>query len=177
MGRAQEAFNRRVDAVIVTDNTTVTLTAGTQEYDLPTDLTSLVWCEWNSIILQKVDQDEVRLRADQQNWRNQQGDPECYYLVGRSIGFFPKPNASAVATQPHPYLRYVGSPLAFESTPSGLTQIADQDHSIVALYAVALWFITPNGGLMADAAQTFLNGFEREAQAVAAQYQARKLSK
>lgn len=163
---ALEAFNRRVHYRYRDE--TVSVEATTQEYALPSTVVEVLWVEWSGSQLEQVDEEQFRREGC--NWRTETMDnPTHYYLSGRKIGFYPRPNAAGTAT-----LRCIGAPGTFNDTE--LAFIGEADHRILAYYASAEWLSSPRRDpLGGEYAKTLYAVFESETGAVANQYRRRAL--
>jgi hypothetical protein len=122
---------------VTTDAATVTLVAGTQEYTLPNDLSSLIWVEWNT---QKLDPASTyQWTRDGLDWRDTSGNPAQVAVEGRKLVFYPKPDATAVSATPVIALRYIASAPALSSSGTGTPGLSDADQTLVQFYAAALY--------------------------------------
>lgn len=166
LDRGQEATNALI-RYHQTDDTSISTASGTQEYTVPTDVLDIVWVEWNATMLKRTDQADLRRRGI--DFRDvAAAAPEEYYLHGRKIGLYPKPNAIQTLR-----IRYVSTPAAY--TDSAFAQLATQDHRLVVLYAAHLWLTAHGLDSNFGRAERFRQQFEREALQAKALYDARNL--
>lgn len=164
--RGLEALNRIV-GYAWKDDTSVSTASGTQEYTLPTDCVEILYVLYGTTLIPKTDLDD--LRRDGIDWRGTTAAPPTfYYVFGRKLGFYPKPNATTTVT-----LRYIAAPLDF--TASGFDQLADQDQALPIYYAASLWGETHPGAAMQAPAAALMQRFLQEATVLKQQYDARKL--
>lgn len=138
--QAARETNQELRYFYRTDDDGIILVAGTGSYDLPEDCLEPVWLRWNGKQLTRSTVEDWENR--EVPWRTQESAaPLEYALQGRSILFYPIPNAAAVTTAPSPVLRYVGNPDAFAAT--GPAQLAAQHYDLLVLRALAIWHTTP----------------------------------
>jgi len=170
-----QALNRRVHYHLTDTTSAVTLVAGTQEYDLPTDTVMVAWVQWNGREIPKSDTDEWRRRDV--DWRNAKaGAPQEWAHYRNRIIFYPSPDANAVATAATPLIRYVSTPPDFAT--SGAEQLALQDRRIIVYWGVAEWANAhPDSALATIRAEAFQQRFEEEAEAIKADYLARMVGR
>lgn len=170
----QESLCDLVGYHFTDDSTNVVLVDGTQEYALPAAALEVLWVEWNGFQLRKTDTEQ--LQGDDTNWRAYRAShPESYYTYGRQIGFFPKPNADAVAKAASPVIRYISVPTEFSST--AFNQLASQHHRLPIMYAVGEWFETPNAGVRTDLAKPWWDRFKIRAEGAKAHYASLRLKR
>lgn len=169
-----EALCRRIRYFYVTDSSSVTLVAGTQEYSLPTDLLELKFLEWNGQELIKSSVEEYRRKGIK--WRQEPtGFPEEWYIYANKVGFRPIPNAATVAAAANPVFRYIGRPSAVSG---GFSQLDINDWSVPVYKAIALWSMAhPDSAIAIQRASHFNDLFDKEAQLIDQYYQLRGLSR
>lgn len=166
----QEALNDLLDYHITDDSSSITFVSGTQDYAIPADCVRVLWVEWNGTFLKEAD--EEHFRRNYTEWRQTtSGSPTDYFVFGRNISFWPKPNV----TTPKPTLRYVSTPVAYTST--AFSQLCSQHHRIPIYHAAAEWLSAH--GLDAGFARAgkMMELFERRAQGAAKHYGVRKVGK
>ena len=170
-----EALNRRVHYHYTTDESAVTLVAGTQEYTLPSDCIEVLWVYLNGSKLQKRDVEDWDKREEQ--WREEAaGTPTEYAHEGNRIIFRPKPNALAVAADSTPSIRYISTPPSI--TTSGPEQLSSEDYRTCVLYGAAQWSVAhPDAALAVQRAKGFMDMFNEETQGMAEEYRNRSLAR
>lgn len=151
-------------------DSTITLTAGA-EATLPTDFIDVVFVTIDGVLLKQTDIEDLNQKSP--DWRTRANDrPEEYYLYSK-IGFYPAPDAAAVAATT--VMRHLGTPTL--STTPGFDLLATQHHRIPVYYAVGLWFEAH--GLDGDGfrAARFMARAEKEAERVKEYYAKRRLQR
>jgi len=174
MQAGMEALNRRIEYRVL--DATVTLVAGTREYDLPTDFYRPVWVEWAGNpgeFLAKTDLDE--LRDKRINWRNEPpGAPEDYFIYGDQIVVRKTPSGDAVTKSNVLTVRYVAAPADFNA--SGPDGLLSNDHRLPVYYAVVEYASAhPDSALAKHRIEMFTARFETESKLLAETYAARRL--
>lgn len=169
--RGLEALNRRV-RYRVTD-TTIALVSGQQEYLVDPNLVEIFWIELNGALLKKGDWEQWRQKGV--NWRNDAGTPREWFLYGRQLVVYPKPDAQTGT--PNLTLRALSSPT--QASDAEFAFIEAQDQELPVRYAASLWYCTPNGRLSggSEFGMPLMKSFEDEAKAAEASYAARRLMK
>jgi hypothetical protein len=163
--RGAEALNDRVG--YFWKEATLTLVDG-DESALPTDLIEVVFVTVDGVLLKPTDIEQ--LNQDLPDWRNApKGLPREFYVYSK-VGFFPVPNADAVALTTK--IRYLSTPTITSGT--GFDLLATQHHRLPVYYAAALWFEAH--GLDGDGhrAAWFKRRFEEEAEQLKAYYERRR---
>lgn len=173
LGGGMEALNDR--ARFSWTDTTISLVAGTQEYDMPSDCLYIEWMEHNSIELVKADIDELRRRS--KDWRDAPaGTPQKWAFYGSKVVMLPTPDAQAVAAAGTITVRYVRTPRDF--TTYGPEQLATRDYRTVVYWGVAEWSIAhPDNAIAAGRATGFRQMFDEAAAMAAERYKERKLTR
>lgn len=163
-----EALNRRIRYHYTTTTNSITLVAGTQEYDLPSELVELKWVEWNGSDILKSSIEEWRRKSIK--WRQEEkGVLEEWSQYANKIVFRPTPTAAVVSAASGVTLRFVSRPAGF--TASGMAQLNYQEWDLPIYRAVYLFSICyPDSAMAAGRAQELNNIFEKEAEAVAQFY-------
>jgi hypothetical protein len=166
------ALNRRVKYHYNTDTTTIALTAGTQEYALPTDFCEVVFVEHAGKEIKKASVALWR-KEEFDAWRRETADgPMEYAIYANKIAFRPTPDAAAVAAGSTATIRYVNTPP--DVGASGFDQLGTQDHSVVVFYAVGVWFTSYKASVQVrDRGEDYFQLFETEAKLILAYYDAR----
>ncbi len=166
----QEALNDLIDYHITDDSSSITFVSGTQDYTLPTDCAQVLWVEWNGAFMKEAD--EEHFRRNYTEWRQTAaGSPTDYFVTGRTISFWPKPNV----TTPKPTIRYVSTPVAYATT--AFAQLCTQHHRIPIYHGAAAWLIAHGLDGSFARASKFMELFEQRAQGAAKHYGFRKVGK
>jgi hypothetical protein len=113
-----------LEFTIVTDDLTMALTAEQQDYPLPSDFLTLLWCEHNGKRLEPLGlSGEDR---DLHDWRGaESGSPTQFAIRGRRLYLLPKPDASAVSDDGFLTFSYIGCPKPMG--PQGPQGLSDED--------------------------------------------------
>lgn len=134
----------------------VTLVAGTAEYALPANVTSILWGSWNGKEQYSADQDTMRRRAYW--WRTQsEGTPERYVLWNQKVIVVNTPNAAAVAADDTLLLRCYTTPPPFRL--NGMVQLPTDLQELPLFWAAAQWMGSPMGR-KPDVAKFYLDLFQ-----------------
>lgn len=170
-----QALNEIVGFSYTDDTTSVTLVAGTQEYDVPTDVAEIVWVEHNGIELEKADIERERQKGRQ--WRTEpDGTPRQWAFYGNKLVFLPAPDAQAVSADSTPTFRYIRTPRDFSTY--GPEQLAVADHRTVVRWGVYEWSKAhPDSATATVRADGFLDMFNKMAQGALGRYLKRSLAK
>lgn len=168
--RGQRALNDLINYHITDDSTNITFVSGTQDYSLQADCIKVLWVEWNSVVLNEADAEHFRRNYTE--WRQTTaGSPTDWFVFGRSISFWPKPNT----TTPKPILRYVSTPTAYSST--AFNQLCSQHHEIPVYFAAAEWLTAHGLDSNFARANQFRDLFAQRAAGAKAHYDWRKVGK
>lgn len=125
---------------VTSTSSALTLVAGTQEYTLPADLMMLLFVEHNGKSL--TPRTVMEWEREGTDWRNADaGTPREYAVLGRSIIFYPKPDATAVSDDSSPLIRYyAASPgLDADSATTGTPSLGDADQMLAVYHAAFEW--------------------------------------
>lgn len=151
-----------------TKDSTITLVDGA-ESTLPTDFLEVVFVTLDGNLLHPTDIETLNTHVP--NWRNApKGTPEQFYIYSGKVGFYPVPDAAAVAMTTT--MRHTAAPTI--STTPGFDNLATQHHRIPVYFAAYLWLMAH--GLDGDGhrAEWFLKLYERAAATVRPYYEKRK---
>lgn len=166
----QEALNDILAYHLTDDSTNLTFTSGTQDYTLPADCVTVLWVEWSGNFMKEAD--EQHFRRNYTEWRTATaGSPADYFVFGRSISFYPKPNVNT----PKPTIRYVSTPVAYSST--AFAQLCTQHHRIPCYHAAAEWLSAHGFDANFARAAKMTELFEKRAAGAAKHYGVRKVGK
>lgn len=170
-----EALNRRVRYHYTTTTNSITLVAGTQEYDLPSELVELKWVEWDGVELTKSSVEEWRRKN--RKWRQlESGALDEWAIYANKLVFSPAPNAAVVTEASGVTLRFVSRPGAFGS--AGMGQLNYQDWDLPIYYAIHIFCMSyPDSAIKHQMAEHYYKMFEREAEAVSQYYTLRGIAK
>lgn len=137
--RGLEWLAAELEYAVTTSSAAVTLVAATQEYTVPTDLSQILWVEWNSGRL--TPNSMFAWDRDNPNWRQTPaGTPREYALFGRQLIFYPAPNAAAVALSSAPTLRYFSATPGLTASGAATAQLGD-DEQMLAVYHAAMEYL------------------------------------
>lgn len=123
-------------------DSSITLVAGTSEYDFPPEFQKVLWAAWNGRPLAQSGQQEQRTLG---NWYQDDppGPPTKYLLWGRTLIVSPTPDAATVAVSPTLTLRGVTTPAPFRL--NGFTQLSSQHYEVPVYAAGSEWAFGPMG--------------------------------
>lgn len=135
INRGLEEYSRVTGYHYTDDETSITLVAGTQEYELPVGCNELTLVYWNGQPLAKSDVEQWQRQYVA--WRQETGAPREWAMYGGKLVFYPIPDAATVAAEPNPFIRFLSAPR--EIGTYGPEQLRSQDYAVVVYHAVALW--------------------------------------
>lgn len=167
--RGLEALNEIVGFAYA-DDTSISTADGTQEYALPSTVVRVEWVEYGTTMLERLDQEEFR-QTGVAFRTTTKSTPTKYYLYGRKIGFYPKPDAVTSIT-----IRHVKSPADFTSVGFD-SQLSDQDQPVPILYAAAMWCGLHPSEVNKMRAEWLMAEFGRRAEAIKGYYAERRLAR
>jgi hypothetical protein len=156
LAKLQEAQERFVlDTRVLRDNSVITLVAGTQEYDIPTDAMDIVRVLFNGVPLNRKSKFELSYLSGSSRWDQDSGTPSDYYVDldpnNKKIGLRPIPVSSGDLP-----VEYVKIPPALSSGSSvpldGHTLLVPYHNALAYWSAKELLLIRPSSDNIAKAA-------------------------
>jgi hypothetical protein len=165
-------LNRRLH--FNTSQTTLALTAGTQEYSLPTDFVDVLHVRHGSQRpMQKGSTDQWEM--DNADWQNETGEPLHWALYANKLVLRPTPTAAAVALAASVTLRYVAMPPTV--TTNGFLQLAQQDQRLAVYWGAYIWSACyPDSAVAQQRAAALRKDFEDGTAAATGDYGRRSIS-